>query len=65
MKNKTIEILQICLVVAAMVLLIVMNLFTFSPVIMAVLRAGIAAGWIGFAVLLIINRKKKARAEGS
>ena len=53
MRRETIDKLQIGLAVFATLVLIVMNIFVFNPITLNVLRAVLAASWIGIGLLSI------------
>lgn len=57
MKKETIEKIQIGLTVFATIVLIVMNIFMFNPITLNVLRAVLAASWIGIGVFSMITKK--------
>ena len=63
MKNKTLNKLQISLIVLAIVLLIVMNVFTFDPITLNVLRVLLASCLFGFGILRVTRIVKTHKTE--
>lgn len=61
MKNGTMKKLQIGLTVLAMLVLIVMNVFTFGAVMLNVFRAILAICLIGIGILIFAPRKLESR----
>ena len=57
MKAETINKLQIALAIFATIVLLVMNIFVFTAVVLNVLRIVLAVSWIGIGVLSIITKK--------
>ena len=57
MKKKTVDNLLIAIAIFATLVLIVMNVFTFNPVTLNVLRVVLAISWISIGSIFMLSNK--------